>query len=215
MRTPRRKRILVPVTLAEGSRAALAFAVRIAQACAGEILLLHAVPPGLAGEERAAERELTQLASGVTNSQVPMDICVAEGHPAPLIVETAKAISADAILMTTRRPGRLARWLHRNTARQVLEQAPCPVWTLSAGKDRNTVRLMLVRPGGESEVAQQPPAGLAARALLLATWGEELGVGTRNERPQVRELQTSEAQWQRAAWKFAALQVTLSLDSLQ
>src|SRR5262245_58507503 len=107
------ERILVPVTLAEGSRAAVSFAVRIAQAYRSEILLFHAVQPNDAAAERgilhacllpqscrAAEPELAQLASMFSAAQVAIQCRVAEGNAGQLIVENARLFAADLIVMT-------------------------------------------------------------------------------------------------------------------
>jgi len=103
------KKILVPVTLADGSRAAVAVAANLAKESGASLALLHAVQLSIAGEERGiprtrlvndlcreAEGQLRQLLEGVT-LQTPTEIIVREGRPAQTIVESARRLAVDAI----------------------------------------------------------------------------------------------------------------------
>ncbi|HUI08625.1 MAG TPA: universal stress protein [Verrucomicrobiae bacterium] len=149
------KKILVPVTLADGSRAAVAVAANLAKESGASLALLHAVQLSIAGEERGiprtrlvddlcreAESQLRQLLQSVT-LQTPTEIIVREGRPAGMIVESARCLAVDAIVMFTHGYRGWLRWLHRNTALQVLRHAPCPVWLVSPGR-RDGISLVLV-----------------------------------------------------------------------
>ena len=107
------KKILVPVTLADGSRAAVAVAANLAKESGASLALLHAVQLSIAGEERGiprtrlvddlcreAESQLRQLLQSVT-LQTPTEIIVREGRPAGMIVESARCLAVDAIVMSS------------------------------------------------------------------------------------------------------------------
>jgi nucleotide-binding universal stress UspA family protein len=153
------RKILVPVNLTAGSRGAFAVASKIAQECDGIIVLLHVVQLDIVGEEdgisrtrlvgelrREAELQLRQLIEGA-RTQVPTEIMVCEGHPAQAILGVANSLPADAILMCNHGYRGWRAWLHRNTARHVLRQSPCPVWLVHPGQ-RQMVVLEFFVPAG-------------------------------------------------------------------
>ncbi|HUK83204.1 MAG TPA: universal stress protein [Verrucomicrobiae bacterium] len=149
------KRILVPVTLEGGSRSAVAIAANLAEESGASLVLLHAVQLSIAGEERGiprarfvnelcreAERQMRQLAASVRR-QVPTECIACEGRPVDVILQEARALATDMIVMCTHGYCGWLSWLHRHTARQVLRRAPCPVWLISPG-NQNAVCLAFV-----------------------------------------------------------------------
>lgn len=137
------RKILVPVTLSAKSHAALPIALKLAQDCGASLVLLYAVQLNIAGEERGiprtrlldelcrdAETQLRQLVKNLP-VEVPVEVVACAGRPVETIVEKANSLSADVIVMCTHGYRGWLRWLHRNTARQVLRRAPCPVWLIS------------------------------------------------------------------------------------
>jgi nucleotide-binding universal stress UspA family protein len=140
------KKILVPVTLADGSRAAVAVAANLAEESGASLVLLHAVQPNIAGDERGvrrarfvnelcrdAEQRMRQLAASV-RGQVPMEFVTCEGRPVDIILQEAHGLAADMIVMCTHGYRGWLAWLHRQTARQVLRRSFCPVWLISPAK---------------------------------------------------------------------------------
>jgi nucleotide-binding universal stress UspA family protein len=84
----------------------------------------------LASSSDGVEEQLDAIAAAV-RPRVPVEIIVRSGWPAAVIVQQAKALAADAIVMCTHGYLGWRKWLHRNTARHVARHAPCAVWQLS------------------------------------------------------------------------------------
>ena len=133
------KIILVPLALSGNSRAALTLARNLARESQARLVLLHVVQLNIAGEERGIQRtrllnelcrdaefQLQQLADCL-GGQVTTEILVCEGRPAEAIVETAKRLQADTIVMSTHGYHGWLKWLHRNTALKVMRQALCTI----------------------------------------------------------------------------------------
>ena len=153
------KIILVPLALSDGPhRAALAIARNLACESQARLVLLHVVQLNIAGEERGIQRtrllhelcrnaefQLQQLADCL-GGQVATEILVCEGHPAEAIVETARRLQADTIVMCTHGYRGWLKWLHRNTALNVMRQAPCTMLLISPGRRDGTVNFMVVDP---------------------------------------------------------------------
>jgi len=91
---------------------------------------------------RAAELELMPLATSI-GDHVTTEIIVCDGRPAEAIVQTAERVEADAIVMSARPHHRWLRWLHRNTALNVMRQAPCTVMVVLVDERRRERK-----PGG-------------------------------------------------------------------
>ncbi|MGB8369933.1 MAG: universal stress protein [Limisphaerales bacterium] len=152
------KIILVPLALSGSSHAALVTARNLACESQAKLVLLHVVQLNIAGEERgiqrtrllhelcrSAEFQLQQLADGL-GDQVAAEILVCEGRPAEAIVETARRLQADTIVMCTHGCRGWLKWLHRNTALKVMRQASCTMWLVSPGERDATVNFKVVDP---------------------------------------------------------------------
>jgi nucleotide-binding universal stress UspA family protein len=133
------KTILVPLALSGSSHGALAIAKNLARESQAKLVLLHVVQLNIAGEERGIQRtrllhelcgdvefQLQQLADCM-GDRVAAEILVCEGRPAEVIVETARRLQADTIVMCTHGYRGWLKWLHRNTALNVMRQAPCTI----------------------------------------------------------------------------------------
>jgi nucleotide-binding universal stress UspA family protein len=133
------KRILVPIDLEHenaGSRV-LPAAKKLATDNDAEIALVHVVPtiPGFiakdipAGSERRVventKRELKALADKYNVPGV-VQIYVAQGGVYPQIIECASEIKADAILLSSHRPG-LSDYLLGSNAARVVRHSKCSV----------------------------------------------------------------------------------------
>ncbi len=137
------KTILVPLALSGSSHAALVAARNLARESQARLVLLHVVQLNIAGEERGIQRtrllnelcrdaefQLQQLADCLCDP-VTTEILVCEGRPAEAIVETAKRLQANTIVMCTHGCRGWLKWLHRNTALKVMRQAPCTIRLVS------------------------------------------------------------------------------------
>jgi len=149
------KTILVPLTLSASSHAGFTIARNLARETKARLVLLHVVPfnttrvePGVDQARlmkelgQNAESRLSELA-GSTDQQADIETVVSEGHPAEVIVETARRWEADLIVLSTHGCRGWLKWLHRNTALNVTRQAPCPVLLLSPGDRPATVNLTI------------------------------------------------------------------------
>jgi len=175
------KIILVPLALSSGSQAALAVARRLACEAKAKLVLLHVVQLNILGEERGiqrtrllnelrhnAESQLRVLAEALGN-EVAAEILVCEGRPAETIVETARRVQADAIVMSAHGSRGWLKWLHRNTALKVARQAPCRMWLVSPGRRDTNAHWMIVdfrRP----RVSQSPVTAVASGGPRYDGW---------------------------------------------
>jgi nucleotide-binding universal stress UspA family protein len=136
------------VALSGDSRAALAVARQLAGESGAKLVLLHVVQLNIAGEERGiprarllgelcrdAEIQLQPLAAspGVSASA---EVLVCAGRPVEAIVETARQLQADKIVMGTHGHRGWLKWLHRNTALKVMRHAPCIVWLVAPAREQ-------------------------------------------------------------------------------
>ena len=150
------KIILVPLALSGSSEPALAIAQKLARESGARLVLLHVVQLSIAGEERGIQRqrllhELCQNAEAQLqqwavrmNDQITAEVLVCDGRPAEAIVATAKRLQVDTIVLRQHDYHRWLRWLHRNTARQVVRQAPCRICLISPAKVTATAELLKV-----------------------------------------------------------------------
>ena len=150
------KNILVPLTLSRGSSAALTVARNLASESNTTVVLLHVVQLNIAGEEHGiqrarlvgelcqdAELKLHELAAGL-GGETRIEILVCEGSPANTIVETARRLKSETIVMQTSGDrGWLKSWLP-NTALIVARQAPCGVLLVAPETGNDTINLLLV-----------------------------------------------------------------------
>jgi len=160
------KTILVPLTLSNGSYATLAIAKDLAAKSNAKLVLLHVVQLNIVGEERgiprarlfdelchSAETQLHELASCM-GGRATVEVLVCVGRPAEAIVETARHLEADTIVMRLHRHRRWLGWLHRRTALTVLRQAPCRICLVTPGKHAETVSLMIVDHPGINQISE-------------------------------------------------------------
>jgi len=137
-------KMLVPVDFTGASRLALRHAALLAQGLGANITLVYVDPiPFLAAElqnnplvvpeheaDAAITHELTELAVQEIGSAFPVETLVRRGKAGVEIVETAKALSSDLILMPTHGYSDLKRTLFGSTTDHVVRHASCPVCTI-------------------------------------------------------------------------------------
>jgi len=135
------KRILVPIDFSPLSKKALQYALRFAEEFQTEVILLHViepeVPPVFDGFMIAppvistipdGARKLTRLAGSVQTARISsLKSTIRLGLPAHEIVEAAKELDIDLVIIATHG---YTGWKHfaiGSTAERVVRTAPCPV----------------------------------------------------------------------------------------
>ncbi|MGA3268796.1 MAG: universal stress protein [Verrucomicrobiota bacterium] len=147
------QQILVPTDFSEPSKKALKYAVSIAEQLGAKITLLHVFELPIAypyGDYNPfiAETDKIMPAAQVTANQICKEeninprfireTLVKEGISYQEIVETAKALKMDLIIIATHGHTGLAHVLLGSTTERVVRHAPCPVLVVRA-KEREFV----------------------------------------------------------------------------
>ena len=146
--------ILVPLDESELSESALGYVHKIASEGSHVTLLTVIVPPDMSintmyrvpgqpeipvdinyeGVERQlrvqAEEYLRAKAKQLAHTGAQVEILVQAGQPADLIVENAKELGVDVIVMATHGRSGISRWLLGSVTQKVLSAAPCPVFVI-------------------------------------------------------------------------------------
>ena len=134
-------RILVPVDFSECSKKALQYAMPLAKEHGAALTLLYIVPPiytvgeyggmeypQLQAEMQASGRQaLEKLNDMEVHGQVPTEIVIRLGAPANEIIETARTLESDLIVLSTHGRTGLKHLLLGSVAEHVVRRAPCPV----------------------------------------------------------------------------------------
>lgn len=136
------KRILAPTDFSPASKKALKYAFRFARDYDSELTVLHVVEPATSSsfeevpetlafskaEMADAERRLRTLVGSFPGAGVP-DVrpAIRMGLAAHEIVELAKELDADLIVIATRGYTGWERLVIGSTAARVARAAPCPV----------------------------------------------------------------------------------------
>jgi nucleotide-binding universal stress UspA family protein len=141
-RTLRLKKILAPIDFSPASKNALKYAVRFAEEFGGELTLLYVLEPApttsymvipgatafFEGDFATAEKNLRSLIASVRNGKIERPHWkVRTGVPSHEIVEAAKEMDVDLIIVATHG---YTGWKHfciGSTAERVVRAAPCPV----------------------------------------------------------------------------------------
>lgn len=141
------ERILVPVDFSDYSLDALEYAVQVARRSSASIRLLHVLEPVSYGLDftllHESKREhmkevigqrLSDLAKALVAAQVPTDVELRGGLPSDSILDEAKAMPADLIVMGTHGRRGLSHTLSGSVAEAVLRKSTCPVLTVRSPK---------------------------------------------------------------------------------
>ncbi|MBI3048109.1 MAG: universal stress protein [Acidobacteria bacterium] len=160
-------RILVPVDFSAHSELALGYATALASRFDASLHLLHVVEDPVAtgawGSEGVlpdltelrkelvadAERRLKAYRSDAERTRVPVVTTAEMGLTSHTVVEYARALDIDLIVMGTHGRTGVAHLFMGSVAERVLRHAPCPVLT--------------VRAGARAQEADEEPAHVAAR----------------------------------------------------
>jgi nucleotide-binding universal stress UspA family protein len=138
----RLKKILVPIDFSDCSKKALQYALPLANQHAASLTLLYVVPtvsyaageyggidyvPIEADMRANAEKELAKLAVDEVRNTVDTETIVRTGSPGRVIVEAAKSLPADMIVISTHGRTGFKHVFLGSVAEDVVRQAPCAV----------------------------------------------------------------------------------------
>ena len=138
------KHILVPIDFSDCSKKALQYALPLAKEHQAALTLLYVVAPAYgAGESggvdyaqleasmrQGGEKELAKLAVDEVRGEVSADTLVRVGSPAREIIETARSLPADLIVISTHGRTGLKHVFLGSVAEHVVQRAPCPVFVV-------------------------------------------------------------------------------------
>jgi universal stress protein A len=136
---PQFKKILCPVDFDQNSLLALRLACELAQERKANLYLLHvvAIPPGpevalpFARMEAAARTKLERLARDRVKGKARYEVEVMMGDPGVEVLQVAKRLGANLIVMATHGRKGLRRLVLGSVAEHVVREASCPVLTVS------------------------------------------------------------------------------------
>ena len=137
----RLKKILVPIDFSDCSKKALQYAIPLAKEHGAAIILLYVVPPAyVAGEyggieyaqlqtemKASGDAQLQKLAAAEVPAGLFKESLVGVGVPASEIVQAAKTLAADVIVIATHGRTGLKHVLLGSVVESVVRRAPCPV----------------------------------------------------------------------------------------
>lgn len=137
------ERILVPVDFSDCSLDALEYAAVVAQQAKASLMLLHVLEPVSYGldftlghsltREQVREtwtKRLEELAVSLRVRQVPVEFQLRGGHPVDSILDSARTLPCDIIVMGTHGRRGISRTFSGSVAEAVLRKALCPVLTV-------------------------------------------------------------------------------------
>jgi nucleotide-binding universal stress UspA family protein len=139
------KRILVPVDFSSGSERAVHKATELAKALGAAIDILHVYqlpvfalpdssvtvsPTYIADLTDRAQRALNKHRDELAQTDIAVQTRLLEGVPAQSIVDYAKEIGAEMIVMGTHGHSGFRRFLLGSTAERVVRMASTPVLTV-------------------------------------------------------------------------------------
>jgi universal stress protein A len=145
---PKIKRILVPIDFSRASLKALEYATGFAKPLAAELCVLFVVEPiyyavpdlagaaagttaGLLEEQRkAGKHHLERLQARYAKRRIKLRTLLQTGTPYQAIVDAAKSLKADLIVMSTHGRTGMTHLLVGSVAERVVRSSTCPVLTI-------------------------------------------------------------------------------------
>ncbi len=126
-------RVAVPTDLSSTAQAAVTYALELARVLPLHLELLHVLSTGdvhpddtaLQAKERIAPMVPADLADRIS-------LTVRMGKPVDEIVGFIETLRPAFVVMGQHAPGFLRHFFTRDTAREVVHRAPCPVWVVPA-----------------------------------------------------------------------------------
>jgi nucleotide-binding universal stress UspA family protein len=142
--------VLVPVDFSKESLLAAKFAASMAEEYKTRLYLLHVmepVHPSLRGHiadfeafqqkmVKQAKEDLANVIPKSVRDRIPVETILEVGHPTYLIVEKAKELGVDVIVIATHGRTGLAHVMLGSVAEKVIRHAPCPVFVVRNPKDK-------------------------------------------------------------------------------
>jgi universal stress protein A len=139
------RKVLCPIDFSDQSVAVLNFALKVTQQNDAKLYLLNVapMPAGAAGfqpvpmdaypfHEEDRKQELAELARERIPAAVRCETLVISGDPAARVLETARGLAADLIVMGTYGHRGLSRLILGSVAERVVRESPVPVLTVHA-----------------------------------------------------------------------------------
>jgi nucleotide-binding universal stress UspA family protein len=130
------QRVLVPIDFSKESTRALKFAAALAKRHQSNVTLVHVL--GAAHDLRDfsyAKRRLSTLARKHLQTDLEWQPAVRNGNGPKQILQEAKEMEADVIVMSTRGLSNQPSSQIGSIAKQIVRQSPCPVLILPGRKD--------------------------------------------------------------------------------
>ena len=137
---PRFNKILCPVDFDPNSLQALRLAGEISQERKAILHLLHVVDIAIPAKaevtapfdkmEAAVTSKLKRLARQKIDKRVHHELHVETGDPGGQVLDAAKRLGADLIVMATHGRKGLRRLILGSVAERIIREAPCPVLTV-------------------------------------------------------------------------------------
>ena len=133
------KKILVPTDYSDTAEHGTRYALELAQALGAKVTILHVyvipTPPeggGFASDfvretQQVAEKELQQATAKYQGTPALAAAKLATGEPTDAILNAARELGADLIVIGTHGRSGVRRMLLGSVAESVLRAAPCPV----------------------------------------------------------------------------------------
>ena len=145
---PQFRRILCPVDFDDNSMDALDTAAGLARESDGTVFVLHVVPMVVAptgmpiyvdlyqGQEETARAKLLETAHKRL-AGLKFELLVHTGEPAGTILNAAKKVDADVVVMATHGRRGFKRFFLGSIAEQVVRESACPVLTVRCSPSQN------------------------------------------------------------------------------
>jgi nucleotide-binding universal stress UspA family protein len=191
------RRILCPTDFSAFADRALSHAIALARWYEARLTVLHVLPPPPAPgspfqafapppPDTAAEGRVLQSLARFTRpaeeAGVPIDVQLREGSPARTVLDLARTLPSDLIVMGTHGREGFERLVLGSVTEKVVRQAPCPVLTVppaSEGSAAPLFRRILCpvdfSPASDRAVAYAlslaQEAGATLRLLHVVEWG--------------------------------------------
>ena len=144
------KTILAPTDFSEPAQKALDYAVELAEKLGAKVHVIHAFELPLVGFPDgtmtitaematritvAAQKSLDEVVARYKGRSVEILTSLVQGDPREMVVETARKVGADLIVMGTHGRRGIARALVGSVAESVVRTSSIPVLTLREGRD--------------------------------------------------------------------------------
>ena len=142
--------VMVPVDFSKESILAAKFGASLAEEYKTKLYVLHVmepVHPSLRGYivdfEQFQQRMIAQAKEDLENvipkavkDRIPVEFILEIGHPSYVIVEKAKELGVDVVVIATHGRTGLSYVLLGSVAEKVIRHAPCPVFVIRNPKDK-------------------------------------------------------------------------------